>query len=169
MFWMTAFVDLAPDEFERGVEFWRGVTGYALSPARGEHDEFATLVPPDGDAHLRVQRLVDGPSRLHLDLHVTTRRQPPTKRSRSARTVVTRHDLGYVVMSSPGGFRFCFVAHEAAQRRAADRLGRRSPCRPSTRCASTSRGRRTRPSSGSGGRSRGWEERRSTRTPSSAG
>jgi len=115
MFWMTAFVDLAPDEFERGVEFWLGVTGYDLSPARGEHDEFATLVPPDGDAHLRVQRLVDGPSRLHLDLHV----EDPTAAADEAvalgATVVTRHELGYVVMSSPGGLRFCFVGHEAAQ------------------------------------------------------
>ncbi len=127
MFWMTAFVDLAPDEFERGVEFWRGVTGYALSPARGEHDEFATLVPPDGDAHLRVQRLGDGPSRLHLDVHVADPSAAAEDAVALGATVIARPDLGYVVMSSPGGFTFCFVAHEAGARRAADRVGWRSP------------------------------------------
>ena len=33
---MSAFLDLAPDRFEEGVAFWRGVTGYELSPARGD-------------------------------------------------------------------------------------------------------------------------------------
>ena len=41
-----------------------------MSPSRGENGEFATLMPPDGDDFLRVQRLADGPSRIHLDLHV---------------------------------------------------------------------------------------------------
>ena len=68
--WISAFLDLAPEEPERATAFWQGVTGYGLSPARGDHDEFATLLPPDGDDFLRVQRLGGGPSRIHLDLHV---------------------------------------------------------------------------------------------------
>ena len=51
-FWVTAFLDLAAGDFDRGVEFWRGVTGYSLLPRRGDGDEFATLVPPDGDPYL---------------------------------------------------------------------------------------------------------------------
>ncbi len=107
MFWMTAFVDLAPDEFDRGVEFWRGVTGYDLSPVRGDHDEFATLVPPEGDAHLRVQRLGDGPSRVHIDLHVTDPAAAADEAVALGATVVTRHPT-YAVLTSPGGFEFCF-------------------------------------------------------------
>jgi len=107
MFWMTAFVDLTPEEFDRGVEFWQGVTGYALSPVRGEHDEFATLVPPDGDAHLRVQRLGDGPSRVHIDLHVTDPVAATDEAVALGATVVTRHPT-YAVLMSPGGFEFCF-------------------------------------------------------------
>jgi hypothetical protein len=69
-FWLSAFLDFDAASFERGVRFWRDVTGFAVSPARGADGEFATLVPPDGDDYLRVQRLADGPGRIHLDVHV---------------------------------------------------------------------------------------------------
>ena len=45
------------------------MTGYALSPSRGEDAEFATLLPPSGDAYLRVQRLGSGRPGVHVDLH----------------------------------------------------------------------------------------------------
>ncbi len=115
MFWTTAFLDLAPDDHDRAVEFWRGVTGYGLSRSRGEQGEFATLDPPDGDPHLKVQRLADGPSRLHVDLHVTDPDAAATDAEALGGTVVVRHELGYVVMESPGGFTFCFVSHPASR------------------------------------------------------
>lgn len=110
-FWMSAFLDLAPDAFEDAVEFWRGVTGYGLSAPRGDHDEFATLVPPHGDDHLRVQRLGQGPNRIHLDLHVADPQRAAGRATDLGATVVD--DRGYVVMASPGGFTFCFVTHPA--------------------------------------------------------
>ncbi len=115
-FWVSAFLDLAPGTFDRGVEFWLGVTGYALSERRGVGGEFATLVPPEGDDYLRVQALAAGPSRLHLDLHV----ENPTVAAEAAvelgAHVLVRHELGYVVLRSPGGFEFCFVRAQASQR-----------------------------------------------------
>lgn len=116
-FWLSAFVDLAPPDAERAVEFWRGVTGYALSAPRGTTGEFATLVPPDGDDFLRVQRLADGPSRIHLDVHVP---DPAAAAVRAAGLGAKRlgpdGDLGYAVLRSPGDFVFCLVAHRCAQR-----------------------------------------------------
>lgn len=115
-FWVSAFLDFAPGDLERGARFWCGVTGYELSPRRGADDEFATLVPPDGDDHLRVQGLADGDGRIHLDLHVVN----PTHAAEAAielgAHVLVRHEDGYVVLRSPGGFVFCFVAHAAARR-----------------------------------------------------
>ncbi|GAA1164463.1 VOC family protein [Nocardioides aquiterrae] len=113
-FWVSAFLDFAPGDFERGVEFWQGVTGYTLSARRGADGEFATLVPPEGDDYLRVQALADGAARIHLDLHV----ENPTVAAEAAvelgAQVLVRHELGYVVLRSPGGFVFCFVhAHRA--------------------------------------------------------
>jgi Glyoxalase-like domain len=115
-FWVSAFLDFAPDEFDRGVAFWQGVTGYKLSARRGADGEFATLVPPDGDDYLRVQRLGAGPGRVHLDLHVDN----PTVSAEAAielgAHVLVRHELGYVVLRSPGGFTFCLVRQQASVR-----------------------------------------------------
>ena len=69
-YWLTAFIDLTAEHYARGVEYWCDITGYRVSAARGELGEFASLVPDDGDDHLRVQRLADGTDRIHLDLHV---------------------------------------------------------------------------------------------------
>ena len=115
-FWTSAFLDLAPDEHERAVAFWQGDTGYGLSEPRGEHGEFATLVPPDGDDFLRVQRLGDGPSRIHLDLHVTDPAAAATRAESLGARVVARPEHGYVVLESPGGLVFCFVRHPASRR-----------------------------------------------------
>ena len=118
-FWVSAFLDFAPGGFDRGVEFWQGVTGYTLSERRGVDGEFATLVPPVGDDYLRVQALAGGEHRVHLDLHV----ENPTVAAEAAvelgAHVLVRHELGYVVLRSPGGFVFCFVRAHRSRRPAA--------------------------------------------------
>jgi hypothetical protein len=87
--WLTAFLDLPAAEYDEAVAFWRAVTGYGLSPSRGEDDEFATFVPPAGDAYLRVQRIASGTPGVHLDLHAPG--QP------------------FEVRRSPGGLPYCLV------------------------------------------------------------
>ena len=105
--WITAFLDLAPEAFDDGVRFWRGVTGYSLSEPRGDEGQFATLLPVSGDPHLRVQRHPAGRGRIHLDLHVAWPRVAADRaRALGAREIA---DLGHVVMASPGGLVFCFV------------------------------------------------------------
>jgi hypothetical protein len=88
--WTTAFLDFPTETFDAGVAFWSAVTGCTLSTSRGDGGEFATLLPPDGDAFLRVQRLGEGPERVHLDLHT-----PEATR-------LTLHE-------SPGGLPWCGV------------------------------------------------------------
>lgn len=111
--WVTAFLDFADRDYEAGVVFWAGVTGSRVSSPRGDEGEFATLVPRDGDDHLRVQRLADGPSAIHLDLHVGDPRAAADRAvALGAREVA---DRGYVVLSSPAGLTFCFVAHPASR------------------------------------------------------
>jgi hypothetical protein len=115
---VTAFLDFAPSSYGDGVAFWRAVTGYELSPARGEHGEFATLVPPDGEPFLRLQRLAGGPDGLHLDLHVADPRQAAEDAVRHGARQVA--DLGHQVMASPGGFVFCLVGDSEATRPVAE-------------------------------------------------
>lgn len=110
-FWLTAFLDSSPEHHQQGVGFWQAATGYALSAPRGGDEEFATLLPPDGDAFLRVQRLHHGEDRIHLDLHVSdTRAAADTAVVAGAVEVV---DRGHVVMASPAGLVFCFVDQPA--------------------------------------------------------
>lgn len=112
--WITAFLDFAPDGFDDGVRFWSDVTGYDVSPHRGDSDELATLVPDDGDAFLRLQSLADGADRIHLDLHVQDPRAAAAEAVALGATEVGDH--GYVVLRSPGGFTFCTVPGPTATR-----------------------------------------------------
>ncbi|HEY1699997.1 MAG TPA: VOC family protein [Trebonia sp.] len=123
--WLTIFFDFPGAGFERGAAFWREVTGSGLSPFRGPGGEFATLLPPDGDAYLRVQRIHEGPARNHLDLHVdltagpgegTASRDPMRALDGAAAeavalgaTVSYREPGEVIIADSPGGFTFCLV------------------------------------------------------------
>jgi hypothetical protein len=110
--WLTVFLDFPAGSFGAGVAFWREVTGYGLSAARGADGEFATLLPPSGDAYLRVQRIRDGAAGCHLDLHVDTATESleaAADRARAAGAAIRHREEGLVIAQSPGGFPFCLV------------------------------------------------------------
>lgn len=105
--WLTAFLDFPATEFDAGVRFWRGATGYQLSASRGEHGELATLVPPDGRDYLRVQRLGEGFTRLHLDVSV-----PDPEEFRAQAVALGATHAGATpgnlpVLRSPSGLMLC--------------------------------------------------------------
>jgi hypothetical protein len=120
--WLTVFVDFPAAEFEPGIAFWRAVTGYGLSAFRGgpgPGGDFATLLPPSGDAYLRVQRVLAGSGGYHLDLHVDTAGGAPRALDEAAdlavalgATVRHREPGEVIVADSPGGFTFCLVRWE---------------------------------------------------------
>ncbi|WP_308220324.1 VOC family protein [Pimelobacter simplex] len=126
-FWVTAFLDNAAAHHHESVGFWQDVTGYAISAPRGDDGEFATLLPPNGDAYLRVQRRHQGGDRIHLDLHVPDPQAAARSAVAAGATLVV--DRGYVVMASPGGFVFCFVPSPASVRPRATEHGRGSASR----------------------------------------
>jgi len=114
-FWLSAFLDLPADTYDVGAAFWEDVTGFRRSASRGPHDEFATLLPPDGDDYLRVQRVGDGLPRVHLDVHVEDPRATADEVVGFGASVVA--DQGdFLTLTSPGGFTFCLVTHPAATR-----------------------------------------------------
>lgn len=110
-FWISAFLDYPAEHHDAGVAFWSAVTGYDVSASRGAHDEFATLVPPTGEAYLRVQRIAAGEPGIHLDLHVDNPRAAADRAIAAGAVEVA--DLGYVVVRTPGGLPVCFVTHHA--------------------------------------------------------
>jgi hypothetical protein len=107
---LSAFLDLAADEHAHGLELWERLTGYERSATRGDDKEFVTLEPPDGAGFLRVQRLASGASRVHLDLHVEDPRAAALEALGLGAAMVAE-ERGYLTLTSPGGFTFCFVPH----------------------------------------------------------
>lgn len=104
--WLTAFLDSPPGV--AAVDFWRAVTACGLSSRRGERQEFATLLPPRGDAYLRVQDILDGRADCHLDLHHDDPVAEVDRVVALGATVVA--DLRpLIVLRSPGGLLFCLT------------------------------------------------------------
>ncbi|MCG2799197.1 MAG: hypothetical protein L6367_11730 [Cellulomonas sp.] len=120
--WTSAFLDLPAEVHDVGTAFWRSVTGTSVSGPRGDRGQFATLLPGDGDAYLRVQRLAGAP-RVHLDLHV----DDVGAAARRAEALGARVLLSasHVVLGSPGGFVFCFVLDRQGHRRPGPVVGAR--------------------------------------------
>ncbi|KUL30842.1 VOC family protein [Actinoplanes awajinensis] len=106
--WVTGFLDTPAGDAPVSERFWLAVTGTSLSARRGD-GAFATLVPPSGDACLRVQVVGDAPARGHLDLHVTDLPADTDRLAALGATVISRAD-DVVVLRSPAGIVFCLVA-----------------------------------------------------------
>jgi len=109
--WLTAFLDTPQEHAERAEAFWCAVSGSVLSARRGAREEFATLLPGDGDAYLKAQVVVQTPpGGLHLDVHTDDVRGLAAHAERLGASA-SYHELGYVVCGSPGGLTFCIVEH----------------------------------------------------------
>lgn len=120
--WVWAFLDFPEQDFDEAVEHWRSVTATVVSPLRGDREEFATLLPAEGSAWVKVQR-VGGSGGVHLDLDVEepleTARDEALELGAEVLAEVPDDDgvLGVVVCRSPGGFVFCLTRwqpHETA-------------------------------------------------------
>ena len=110
--WLTVFLDFPAGSFGAGVAFWAEVSGSTLSPFRGAAGEFVTLLPPYGDAYLRVQCVAAGSGGHHLDLHVDPALASVDQAAEAAVALgakVLHREPGLVISASPGGFTFCLV------------------------------------------------------------
>lgn len=121
--WLTAFIDAPSSSFADTVEFWRKATGWTLSDYRGDGEQFVTLIPASGDSCLRLQRLGDGPARVHIDLHVAEPQAEAKRAVQLGAEIIaddthvddTHVDDSHVIMASPSGLPFCFVSHHGEQ------------------------------------------------------
>ena len=113
--WVTVFLDTREEEAEEAETFWSRVTGYLVSAPRGARGEFVSLLPADGDPHLKLQVVVQSPpGGLHLDLH-TDDVSGLAARAERLGASASYLDEGYVVCGSPGGMTFCVVDHPASR------------------------------------------------------
>jgi Glyoxalase-like domain len=105
--WTYAFIDRPRPGFDEAAAFWTAVTRTRLSSLRGDDGEFATFIPDDGDACLKLQGVVEGGG-AHLDLayeHV----EPQVGRIVALGARILVQSKGFAVLSSPAGLPFCLV------------------------------------------------------------
>jgi hypothetical protein len=112
--WLTAFIDRPAATFDAATEFWRAATGSALSAARGTTGQFATLLPSEGDAYLRVQRIDEGMGGCHLDVHVDDV-ATATGEAVALGAVVDDDSGAHTFLRSPAGLRWCLVRYDGEE------------------------------------------------------
>ncbi|WP_210572417.1 VOC family protein [Streptomyces sp. GESEQ-4] len=106
--WTYAFIDRPAGLLDRAAAFWTAVTDTRLSPPRGDHGEFATLLPGAADACVKVQSVDSGAGGAHLDFAVDDVRSLVTSALTAGADVVADHD-DWAVLRSPAGQLFCAV------------------------------------------------------------
>ncbi len=109
--WITAFLDTPPAVSPDVERFWLAATDTKLSTRRGANQQFATLLPSDGDAFLRTQVIESKTAGVHLDLHVPNLSETAGHASSLDAKVVADHRT-LVLLQSPGGLPFFLVAHD---------------------------------------------------------
>jgi hypothetical protein len=102
--WIHLFLDVRRDSADEEREFWSAVTGWALSPERGEDGQFVTLVPEHGSPWVKLQSV--GSPGIHLDLDTDDREAAVALATSLGATHEWTYD-GVPVMRSPGGLLFC--------------------------------------------------------------
>lgn len=105
--WVWAFVDRPLAEFDQAARFWSRVSGTTLSPRRGDHGQFATLLPPRGDAYLKLQGVFEGGG-AHLDFEVAHLAEMTDKAVGLGAALVLSEE-GLSVLRSPAGQPFCLT------------------------------------------------------------
>src|SRR6476646_4045499 len=124
--WLTAFLDTAAPEAAATEAYWVVVTGWPLSPRRGENGEFASLQPSDGDGPVRVQVVgTQPPGGMHLDVH-TDDVDRQVEQARGLGAEMRDTGLGYAVGRSAGRVGRASSTRSALTSRRRPSTGRRS-------------------------------------------
>jgi len=100
-------IDVPAADHDRELAFWSGATGQQLIRF-DRHPEYHGAELPGHDLGLLVQRLGDGPGRVHLDIHTD---DPAAELARleklGAELVAQVH--AWWIMRDPAGLPFCVI------------------------------------------------------------
>jgi hypothetical protein len=100
-------IDVPAADHDRELAFWSGATGQQLIQF-DRHPEYHGAELPGHDLGLLIQRLGDGPGRLHLDIHTD---DPAAEMARleklGAEPVAQVH--AWWIMRDPAGLLFCVI------------------------------------------------------------
>jgi hypothetical protein len=100
-------VDVPTDVHDASLAFWGGALGAPFTQGQRHPEYHWAPLPGEGNAML-VQRLGDGPARLHLDIHTTDLAAEVARLEQLGASIVD--DSGqWTIMRDPAGLVFCVV------------------------------------------------------------
>jgi hypothetical protein len=99
-------IDVAPADHENEVAFWSGAAGRLTQGER--YPEYHWTEIPGQDVALLVQRLDDGESRVHVDIHTTDVDAEVARLEQLGATRV-RQVHSWWIMRDPAGLPFCVI------------------------------------------------------------
>lgn len=100
-------VDVPPADHDQELAFWQAASGLTLE--RGTRfPEYHGADLPGQEFALLIQRLGEGPARVHVDIHTDDLEAEVARLERSGARRVRRTDH-WQVMRDPAGLPFCVV------------------------------------------------------------
>jgi hypothetical protein len=103
----TVVLDYPSDVHDTACDFW-AVALAAHARVGHEYPEYHVLEHPAALGPVMVQRLVEGPSRIHLDLETDDPAGEIARLVDAGATVVERRE-DWTVLRDPGGLLFCVI------------------------------------------------------------
>jgi hypothetical protein len=100
-------IDVPGDVHDEELAFWQGAIGATLEAAR-RYPEYHGALLPGQEFGILVQRLEDGPARLHLDIH-TDDLDAEVGRLEQLGATRVRQVEAWWIMCDPAGLLFCVV------------------------------------------------------------
>jgi hypothetical protein len=106
-------IDVPAAEHDRELAFWQAATGQPLSQLDG-HPEYHGAALHGQEFWLLIQRLGDGPPRVHLDIHTDDLTAEVARLEQlGAQRVGQAHF--WQVMRDPAGMPFCVIPEPAGE------------------------------------------------------
>ncbi|MDQ7907435.1 VOC family protein [Phytohabitans sp. ZYX-F-186] len=101
-------IDVPQDDHDQGLAFWQAAIGQELSQIQNHPEFHGAFLPHQEHLALLVQRLGEGPARMHLDIQ-TDDVEAEVARLERLGAKREQHVQDWYVMRDPAGLLFCVV------------------------------------------------------------
>ena len=101
-------IDAPGDDHDQELSFWQGAIGQELTQVERHPEYHGAILPHQQQLALLVQRLGEGPARLHLDFH-TDDADAEVARLEKLGARQEQKVQDWYVMRDPAGLLFCVV------------------------------------------------------------
>jgi len=101
-------IDVPADDHDRELAFWEAATGRPMARF-DQHPEYHGAALHGQDIWLLIQRLDEGPGRVHVDIHTDDLAAEVSRLERLGAQRVQQATCPWEVMRDPAGLPFCVI------------------------------------------------------------